>query len=616
MKIVMIERGKKIKKIAVRFIKRWSDIKNVRYDLDRVFLINVIVCLLVIGLREVNYFKNLIKRYLVLFGGQSMVKSVRDWYDTNVWKFIHWILLITVIFWICEHIWIRIHCLIQDKKLTAGDDLQKRLFPYLNNTNRTRKCFAILGGWGTGKTYKLEQALSKYRHYKFRPFYQISCFGLEDREDILDAIKSECRHQDVSVMQMLISWVQYLPAFGPWLSAALEKKYELGDLAGNSVFIFEDFERIACGESDKKEKYNLIVGFINEIVERYHYKVIIVCNHEEMGALYNELIHKKLDCEEYKLPSQNEEAYEIAKLEFENDNRLSKEEAYTLLLAVEHEIANMIFIFDMANMRNLRKLIRVFRALAVYAKEADLGIKRDFYYHYRCILYSALYREILEEANVNLCDQSIKDYGKLFFDIYTGIWSVFADKKDRILESLLYAPKDLVWLRFEPEKMNTEMRFTLDRMIESERDETECFAGWVDSLNVRSNMINSCIYCTPYGLLSLLKALIYLMIRGLTSSDLYQYNLEVLKSYKIENMEADVLYFDIIDYLYDLRMDTYEIQNEYISVVKIFLSVIKPIVERLNPRSQEQYQKMSAWGADYVDYALNPHGIGEEKNHG
>ncbi len=610
------ESVKMIKERAARFIKRWSVIKNVKYGLDRICLFLIIACLLVIGLREVTFTKDLIKRFLFLFGGQSWVEQVRTFYDTKMWKFIYRLLLGSVITWGVEQFVIRGICAIKDRKLKTENDFEKHLFSYLDNTNKTRKCFAILGGWGTGKTYRLEQALARYRYYKFRPFYQISCFGLNEREDIMDAIKSECRHQDASMMQMMINWVQYLPAIGPWLSAVLEKRYELGDLAGNSVFIFEDFERIACGDDDKKEKYNLLVGFINEIVERYHYKVIIVCNHEEMDSHYNELIHKKLECEEYKHPSQNEEAYQIAELEFRNDNRLSKEEVYTLLMVVQHEIRKMIFIFDMAKMSNLRKLIRVFRALAVYAKEADLGINQDYFYHYRCILYSALYREILEEANVNLFDQHIKDYGGLFFDIYTGVWREFPDQSDAILHSLLYAPEDLVFLHIEPGKMNTTMRLTLDRIIESEREETECFSRWLNPLELGDDWIKSSLYCTPYGLLSLLKSLIYRMILGTTDSDAYRYNLEVLKNFKVENMEANVLYFDILDYLYDLRMNTYEIQKDYVSVVKIFLSAIKPIVKKLNPESQKQYQEMLEWSEDYADYALNLRGTGERKTNG
>ena len=104
------ESVKMIKERAARFIKRWSVIKNVKYGLDRICLFLIIAWLLVIGLREVTFTKDLIKRFLVLFGGQSWVEQVRTFYDTKMWKFIYRLLLGSVITWGVEQFVIRGIC--------------------------------------------------------------------------------------------------------------------------------------------------------------------------------------------------------------------------------------------------------------------------------------------------------------------------------------------------------------------------------------------------------------------------------------------------------------------------------------------------------------------------
>lgn len=567
--------------------------KKLKNWLDGGCLLAGIVCLLIMCLREISFLKNLIRRYLFLFGGENLFDHVRMFYDTHMWRWIYWGFLISMVILSVENVAIKIFCRMKDKKLTPSDDMEKRLFPYLDDTRKARKCFAVLGEWGTGKTYRLNQSLGRYMRYKFRPCYQISCFGLKDRAEILDAIKSVCRQQDSSIMQTMIDWIQYVPALGPWLSAALEKQYELGDLSEKSIFVFEDFERIAGSESKKEEKYNLIVGFINEIIERYHYKTIIVCNNIEMKTFYTDLFHKKLDCEEYKLPSQNDEAYDIAKREFESDNRLLKEEVYNLLRVVESEIVRMVQIFNQANMKNLRKLVRVFRTLAIYEKTADWEIEKRWKdYNWKCILYSTLYREILEKTDWDPTRYYSESSGRLFFDVYIDFMEINGGGADIVLKSLLDAPSELVYIAFESEKLNSDMRQDIERMIQTEKEKAACFSRWVNAKEISPEDVKSTIDRTGYGLMILVKCLIYIAFHGEKSRKLYIDYLDILKEIEIDPIRETVNYEHILSYLYDMRICYYEIQIDYMDVLKEILRITKERYPYLDDNGRRCYDDL------------------------
>lgn len=573
-------------------------LKQFRDWLDKICLLAGIVCLVMIGLREIEVFKHLIRRYLCLFGGEDLVVWARTLYDQYLWKLFYLGLLAAVVLLILEHVSISMICRRKDRKLKVSDDeLERRLFPYLDNTNTTRKCFVILGEWGTGKTYMLDQVLTKYMQYKFRPCYQISCFGLTKREEILDAIRSECRHQDTSMMKTLINWIHYLPAFGPWLSSVLEKNYELGDLRPDSIFVFEDFERIACSKEDREENYNLIVGFINEMIERYHYKTIIVCNNIEMESLYQELLHKKLDCEEYKIPSQSEEAYQIAKREIENDNRLTSDQKRHLMLVIEHEIGSLLTIFHMANMKNLRKLVRVFRAAAVFENNSvdwRTESAEQRIYNERCILYSALYREILEESGIDLasCYEGLK--GRLFFDVYLDMRQRFGEKND-VIDSLLYAPKELVFVAFEAENMNYNIRYDMEMRIEAEKAEAESFKKWTEENSLAEEDIATFVSLKPEFLFALIKSTLYALNCGEKTRGLLDKGLETLGLIKILDIQKageNILYEPIFVYLYD-RRSIFDFEfRAYNLIVAAFLNIMTPVREQLTEKSKQYYQDL------------------------
>ena len=137
----------------------------------------------------------------------------------------------------------------------------------------------------------------------------------------------------IQLIIFLIDILNKIPIIGGLLEDALKSDYEFKDLKERSIFIFDDLERInipkyknrytrewyrvrnirenprertplneiykefkevegAFREIDNSlekikeeiniEKFNVITGLINELIERYNMKVIVICNKEEI----------------------------------------------------------------------------------------------------------------------------------------------------------------------------------------------------------------------------------------------------------------------------------------------------------------------------------------------
>lgn len=231
---------------------------------------------------------------------------------------------------------------------------EKSLHNYLES-EKQKKGYLITGEWGSGKTYILNTFMDKVYRYSRRPIYNISCYGLNNRELVINEINNQLEINDHS----LLSWVKYIPLIGDPLYAFLNEASTLPNIKKNSIFIFDDFERITpmksisefnhntfeykrpnsfrdsfrTGSSSFQEfedindefkkiaqsinfnskmdnqilkqkylsQYNAITGLINELIEYYGFKVIIVCNTDILGYDYmDEIFRGKLDCITYR----------------------------------------------------------------------------------------------------------------------------------------------------------------------------------------------------------------------------------------------------------------------------------------------------------------------------
>jgi hypothetical protein len=228
---------------------------------------------------------------------------------------------------------------------------ESSLYKYIEDKTNG-KGYLVTGEWGSGKTYIVTEFFNKYYKFSNKPIYRISCFGLDSRNLILDEIKNQIEINDKS----FFNWIQYIPVIGTPLISILTDSYSLKSIPKRSVFIFDDFERItslgitdtqriksyekdkfilrsgfsrelqfqefedinkefskienALSKYDREDeiisitnnlqKYNIATGLINELIENYNIKVIIICNIDILGYDYVDKVFRgKLDCITY-----------------------------------------------------------------------------------------------------------------------------------------------------------------------------------------------------------------------------------------------------------------------------------------------------------------------------
>ena len=242
------------------------------------------------------------------------------------------------------------------KNMGQKSRMEESLFRYLQEGTAPR-CYLVTGEWGSGKTYEIDRFFDKYYKYSNRKIYRISCFGISSRKELIEEINNTIEREDDSFYTFSIQALKYIPVVGDALYKVLKKSYRYTSVPKGSVFIFDDFERITArmcmGEnnirethysshmyrqirdvdsekqafsaisdgfketerafaqirnsSDKQldkqdyDKYIVAVGMINELVEVYDMKAIIICNSDMLGEKFiYEVLRSKLNCIEFK----------------------------------------------------------------------------------------------------------------------------------------------------------------------------------------------------------------------------------------------------------------------------------------------------------------------------
>lgn len=202
-------------------------------------------------------------------------------------------------------------------------DLPKGIYRELNNyvNGNSKKCFVVTGGWGVGKTYTVDDFFERYFKYENRNVYKISCFGMTSRAEVLNELKTIFETQDKSMRKRCIDVLNKIPIIGDLLEQILKSDYQFKDLEENSIFIFDDFERINVpnyskskpdekAQYEKLEKYNVIIGLINELTEKYGMKVIVICNDTEINQdFFHDIFEYKMESFVYNITSNQEYEY-------------------------------------------------------------------------------------------------------------------------------------------------------------------------------------------------------------------------------------------------------------------------------------------------------------------
>lgn len=261
------------------------------------------------------------------FFNEDIARNIRVFYENNLISIFKIIILLSIIS-LCIFIlalWGHDSIRKNDKDLRNSDNkLFKGLYKYLEEEKK--RCFLITGYSGSGKTYNLKQFLNEYLKYNNRNVYNISCFGISTKTEVMSNIKSLCENLDKTYRYNLLKLIKLIPVVGEILFTILKRDYSLKDIKKGSIFVFDDFERISpitnkincdsCSldalenkeDSYSKykmlEKYNIVTGLINELIERYNMKVIVLCNAEVVDTEYfREIFDGKLECIRYNIPS-------------------------------------------------------------------------------------------------------------------------------------------------------------------------------------------------------------------------------------------------------------------------------------------------------------------------
>lgn len=281
----------------------------------------------------------------------SMIRNIYFCVENIIRLFI-----IISIFIICIYHLYQIPLTIFIKKQKGKGRFEENLFRYLHDD--IPHSFLLTGSWGSGKTYEVNLFFNKYYKNSIQKIYRISCFGLSTRKELLDEISKVIEEQDRTFSKVLVDIIIYLPFLGQILSKLLKKSYSYTTAKKGSIFVFDDFERISSyfalssekitplykpssfisdrvrqglphsgldrdfekefkniakafnniqstvRESESSyhmDKYISVVGVMNELVEVYGMKVIIICNTNIVNQKFiNDILRSKLNCIEYK----------------------------------------------------------------------------------------------------------------------------------------------------------------------------------------------------------------------------------------------------------------------------------------------------------------------------
>lgn len=241
----------------------------------------------------------------------------------------------------------------------AKGALEKSLVDYLYYDKNIRS-FMITGQWGVGKTYCINEFIKKYSPISARKYYKISCYGLDDREKIAKEISKVFESSDNSFARRIVDILGCIPVAGDIINNLFSVKYDYKLTKRESIFVFDDFERIVgeniseknrlsitnneghyrrlvgrSGVEDRLEeidkhineisttiaysikydicmKYASVLGFINELMEVYGAKVIIVCDTNKLGVeIKRDIICNKLNSRVFSLKLTDKRREEI-----------------------------------------------------------------------------------------------------------------------------------------------------------------------------------------------------------------------------------------------------------------------------------------------------------------
>ena len=387
--------------------------------------------------------------------------------------------------WIVVTIWER-----WLKKQSGEGRFEESLFRYLHASNVSH-CFLLTGEWGTGKTYDAQNFFHKYYRHSKTNVYRISCFGLDSREALEKEISKTIEQNDTSFRAFIIRGLRFLPVVGDVIAEFFKKTYGYNSTKEGSIFVFDDFERITSRaiveerpshlyeknhfllsdvtrgqnkisefEEIKKEfesvekgflrieksiiqnlerkdidKYNIAIGLLNDIIDIYGMKVIIICNSEVLGDKFiHDILRSKLNCLEYKktLPLQAKYSMidkcinSMALEDKEKQNLIGK-----YLVSLKDCIGKNKLDSNFDNLRLFSGLLEAFVHIAEMFDKQDLSSEfLNSLFNSIMVAHVAFYNKKIACLDSFRTGASIEFMMKLFGGIATNLIRTEKDKSD------------------------------------------------------------------------------------------------------------------------------------------------------------------------------------------
>ncbi|MEW5207356.1 P-loop NTPase fold protein [Bacillus thuringiensis] len=368
--------------------------------------------LALILLCEITAFKNLIKELFTLIQSYNLFNfeliQIKELY-LFLRKYALIYLVLCIIFFVLIRVYLFIRDYFNSPKSSELNGFEDSLYKYINEKSN-RKGYLVTGEWGSGKTHIVNEFFDKYYKFSKKPLYRISCFGIDSRKLILEEIKSQIEIHDTS----LFNWIQYIPGIGKPIFSMIKGSYSLNSIPKDAVFIFDDFERITSlgihvdermGSYNKDfrvgynppqdikaindefikiekafekydqnneiisitsdlQKYNVVTGLINELIENYNVKAIIICNVDILGyGFVDKVFRGKLDCVTYNKSVDKNSIESIFNSTFQNQiyaNKDVEELLASVINDLKVDFEKVWFSNGKSNLREVKSVIQAF----------------------------------------------------------------------------------------------------------------------------------------------------------------------------------------------------------------------------------------------------------------
>ena len=295
-------------KLLKYLLKRPSWSSNVRIvEWYRIFIASIWVLYLVL---EIDQFKRFALPIYKFVSNYNFLKDIISILYMNRVIILLALTIPTILFWFLDIIFKKVSYKKLDPELFPEYDLddhpyQTRLVEFLNSSDSIHNVFWLDGSWGSGKTFFIKTFFEN-QIYKKKEIYYISCFGIKTREQAEKILINEIEKQST------LGNLDFIPLVGgvfKWFFKTVGTDLMKRD----SIIIFDDFERVSYAEtSDNSSDYNDLLGYIDYLSENKRFKIIVILNLKEIGAV-QKLIYSKFKLNLNKMVSAEEVVDNILK---------------------------------------------------------------------------------------------------------------------------------------------------------------------------------------------------------------------------------------------------------------------------------------------------------------